>query len=641
MLMVVTATNPAGMRDRHSDQTAVRAAPVNTGLPTISGNAFVGQTLTATDGAWSGAPTSFTYQWQRCDTAARTAPDISGATGPPRAPAADAGTTLRIVVTATNNGRQRQRHLQTDGRRHRRARQHRPARRSAAARRRPDADRHERHLDGVPTSFTYQWRRCDTTGANCADIACATASTYTAHAGDGGKTLRVAVTATNSGRQLHRHLRADRRRQRRTREHGAAGDHRDDRAGPDADRDNGTWGGSPTELHLPVAALRHRRGELRRHHRRDRGHVHAGRRRRRQDDPGRRDRHQRGRVTPATSNQTAVVTGAPTNTTPPSISGTTTQGQTLTARTAPGRAARPFAYQWQRCDSGGANCSASAARPRPRTSSSPPTSAKTIRVVVTATNGAGSTPATSAQTAVVQANVSGTTIGRTTIGASVAGAGSGFMAVSGPYTLAGAAATRQAHRLPRAAGASPQPIRALIYADNGSGAPGAFVGVSQQVTVAANAAAGWVDFSFSSSVSLPAGTYWLGYWFGGSGVKVYYDDVSGAGRYASASYSSSANPPANFGGGTATSLAFSLYASLAAAPTPPANSVLPAITGTATQGQTLSSTNGTWTGSPTSLRVSVAALRQRGRELCGDQRRDREHVHARRCRRRRRRSGWW
>ena len=45
-----------------------------------------------------------------------------------------------------------------------------------------------------------------------------------------------------------------------------------------------------------------------------------------------------------------------------------------------------------------------------------------------------------------------------------------------------------------------------------------------------------------------------------------------------------ANPPASFGGGSASTLAFSLYATLGAAPTPPANTVLPAITGTAHAG---------------------------------------------------------
>ncbi len=39
--------------------------PVNTGLPTVTGTAQVGQTLTGTVGSWTGA-SSYAQQWQRC-----------------------------------------------------------------------------------------------------------------------------------------------------------------------------------------------------------------------------------------------------------------------------------------------------------------------------------------------------------------------------------------------------------------------------------------------------------------------------------------------------------------------------------------------------------------------------------------------
>ena len=45
---------------------ALAAAPANTSLPTVSGSAFVGSTLTGTTGTWSNSPTSYSYQWQRC-----------------------------------------------------------------------------------------------------------------------------------------------------------------------------------------------------------------------------------------------------------------------------------------------------------------------------------------------------------------------------------------------------------------------------------------------------------------------------------------------------------------------------------------------------------------------------------------------
>ena len=72
--------------------------------------------------------------------------------------------------------------------------------------------------------------------------------------------------------------------------------------------------------------------------------------------------------------------------------------------------------------------------------------------------------------------------------------------------------------------------------------PDCRVAVSQQTTLAANQPAGWVDFNFTTAPNLPAGNYWLGYWFGGS-ATVYYDNVAASGRYTPASYSSTADPP--------------------------------------------------------------------------------------------------
>ena len=50
-------------------------APVNTASPVVSGTAVVGQTLSTTDGTWTGtAPITYSYQWYRGATL------ISGAT---------------------------------------------------------------------------------------------------------------------------------------------------------------------------------------------------------------------------------------------------------------------------------------------------------------------------------------------------------------------------------------------------------------------------------------------------------------------------------------------------------------------------------------------------------------------------------
>jgi RHS repeat-associated protein len=81
------------------------AGPVETALPTISGELLVGQVLSAGAGSWSALPApSYTYQWQRCNSAGESCSNISGATSATYTLASgDEGHTLRVVVTATNS----------------------------------------------------------------------------------------------------------------------------------------------------------------------------------------------------------------------------------------------------------------------------------------------------------------------------------------------------------------------------------------------------------------------------------------------------------------------------------------------------------------------------------------------------------
>src|SRR5207247_10760626 len=79
------------------------AAPVNTSPPTISGTPRQGETLTAQNGSWQNSPTSFQYQWERCDTSGAGCVNIAGATEKTRVlTGADAGHTIRVRVTAVN-----------------------------------------------------------------------------------------------------------------------------------------------------------------------------------------------------------------------------------------------------------------------------------------------------------------------------------------------------------------------------------------------------------------------------------------------------------------------------------------------------------------------------------------------------------
>jgi hypothetical protein len=51
---------------------------------------------------------------------------------------------------------------------------------------------------GQSVRFAYRWLRCDQNGNGCADLANATAKTYTVQTADIGRTLRVRVTASNN-----------------------------------------------------------------------------------------------------------------------------------------------------------------------------------------------------------------------------------------------------------------------------------------------------------------------------------------------------------------------------------------------------------------------------------------------------------
>ena len=85
----------------------VAAAPANTALPTASGTPVVGQTLTASNGSWTGSqPITYAYAWLRCSNTsdAATCSSIAQATASSYlVTSADTGYYLRAKVTATNS----------------------------------------------------------------------------------------------------------------------------------------------------------------------------------------------------------------------------------------------------------------------------------------------------------------------------------------------------------------------------------------------------------------------------------------------------------------------------------------------------------------------------------------------------------
>jgi hypothetical protein len=177
------------------------AAPVNTVAPTISGTPTVEQTLSASDGTWSNAPTSFAYQWLRCNRDGNSCASVAnGSLKTYTLVGADARHTMRVRVTASNSdGSSSAQSTQT-------------ATVAAVTRAAPDntvapsvsgTPKVGEMLTADPGSWTgspafgYQWQRCDADVAACSNVIGATGTTYVVPTADLGYRLRVLVTARN------------------------------------------------------------------------------------------------------------------------------------------------------------------------------------------------------------------------------------------------------------------------------------------------------------------------------------------------------------------------------------------------------------------------------------------------------------
>jgi hypothetical protein len=155
-----------------------------------------------------------------------------------------------------------------------------------------------------------------------------------------------------------------------------------------------------------------------------------------------------------------------------------------------------------------------------------------------------------------------TVFGTTTPGTLADGASQDFKEVS-KYTapVAGSVAKLTGYISGLGSATGTQKVRAVIYADNG-GAPGALLGVSNEVTVSAGQAWGWVNFAFPSAVSVQAGTIWMGYIGGAKNdlTQLRYDTVAGDLKYNTNSGGYAAGPTNPFGAVSTSSKHYSLYA---------------------------------------------------------------------------------
>ena len=206
-----SATNAGGTGGPvNSSHTSVVSAPppakpTNTALPTISGTAAQGQTLTVVHGTWTNSPTSYTDQWADCDSAGANCTVV--ATGPTYTlTATDVGHTIVVQESATNAGG-------TGG----------PVNSShtSVVSAPPPAKPTNTALPtisgspvnastlsrgvgswtGNPTSFPTQWEQCNSAGGACAAIPAATGQSYKLGAANVGHTIRVMVWAVNPGGQ--------------------------------------------------------------------------------------------------------------------------------------------------------------------------------------------------------------------------------------------------------------------------------------------------------------------------------------------------------------------------------------------------------------------------------------------------------
>jgi hypothetical protein len=99
---VVVTTFAAGATCPQYDLRLGTASPSPTSAPSLEGTAQAGQTLTAGDGTWTGAPSSFGYQWQRCFGDGSGCGDIPGATAKTLTLTdRNVGDSFRVRVTAT------------------------------------------------------------------------------------------------------------------------------------------------------------------------------------------------------------------------------------------------------------------------------------------------------------------------------------------------------------------------------------------------------------------------------------------------------------------------------------------------------------------------------------------------------------
>jgi hypothetical protein len=176
--------------------------PSNLSPPTVTGTATVGQTLTEQHGSWTDQPSSFTVGWERCDSSGGNCGLVdTSMTQTYTLTTADIGHTIRAIEAATNangNGGPAESAPSTTVLPLPPLNTANPTITGTLAQGQTLTEQHGTWTN-APTSYSYQWQRCDPTGANCIAISGAAGQTFALTAADAGYTLRVQETAANAG----------------------------------------------------------------------------------------------------------------------------------------------------------------------------------------------------------------------------------------------------------------------------------------------------------------------------------------------------------------------------------------------------------------------------------------------------------
>jgi hypothetical protein len=208
--LILTLVLAASLLIPAAGSASAQEAPQPTGEPVVTGNRVQGETLTTTNGSFSGStPMTFQYRWLRCDASGggNNGVDCDTIAGETRntyvLSAADVGHTIRSRVIATNADGEASANsdktpvIQASTTAGAPANTAPPTISGTAQEGKTLTASQGSWQGGQPQTYTYQWRRCDASGGACANISGATGSTYVANSADIGHTLRVIVTAHN------------------------------------------------------------------------------------------------------------------------------------------------------------------------------------------------------------------------------------------------------------------------------------------------------------------------------------------------------------------------------------------------------------------------------------------------------------